>query len=46
MSLEILRRSCASPQVLEIVENVPAWYDGSRARLSACAGARFRWARG
>ncbi len=31
MSLEILRRSCASPRILEIVENVPAWYDGSRA---------------
>ena len=30
MSLEILRRSCASPEILEIVENVPAWYDGSR----------------
>jgi diguanylate cyclase (GGDEF)-like protein len=30
MSLDILRRSCASRRVLEIVENVPAWYDGSR----------------
>ena len=30
MSLEILRRSCTSPQMLEIVENVAAWYDGSR----------------
>ena len=30
MSLDILRRSCALPQVLEIVENVAAWYDGSR----------------
>jgi len=30
MSLEILRRSCASPRILEIVENVPAWYDCGR----------------
>jgi diguanylate cyclase (GGDEF)-like protein len=30
MSLEILRHSCASPQILEIVENVRAWYDGSQ----------------
>lgn len=30
MSLGILRRSCASQPVLEIVENLPAWYDGSR----------------
>lgn len=30
MSLEILRRGCASEKVLEIVEHVPAWYDGSR----------------
>ena len=30
MSLEIFRRSCASEKLLEIVENVPAWYDGSR----------------
>ena len=30
MSLDILRRSCTSPQVLEIVENISAWYDGSR----------------
>ncbi len=30
MSLQILRRSCSSPQILEIVENVSAWHDGSR----------------
>lgn len=30
MSLEILRRSCTSPEILGIVENVSAWYDGSR----------------
>ncbi len=30
MSLEILRRSCTSTDILAIVENVAAWYDGSR----------------
>ena len=30
MSQEILRRSCASEEILEIVENISAWYDGSR----------------
>lgn len=30
MSVEILRNACAQPRVLEIVEHVPAWYDGSR----------------
>jgi len=29
MSLEILRRSCSVPEVLEIVGHVTAWYDGS-----------------
>ena len=29
-SLEILRHCCISEEVLAIVENVPAWYDGSR----------------
>lgn len=29
MSLDILQRSCASPEILEIVEYVPAWYNGS-----------------
>jgi len=35
MSLSILRRSCALPQVLEIVENMPAWYDCSRSGFAA-----------
>ncbi len=30
MSVEILHNACAQPKVLEIVENIPAWYDGSR----------------
>ena len=30
MSLEILRGSCASQEILDIVEHVGAWYDGSR----------------
>jgi diguanylate cyclase (GGDEF)-like protein/PAS domain S-box-containing protein len=30
MSVTILSQSCNSPQVLEIIENVSAWYDGSR----------------
>ena len=30
MSLEILRRSCTSTEILAVVENVAAWYDGSR----------------
>ena len=30
MSLEILRGSCASDDVLAIVENIGAWYDGSK----------------
>ena len=34
MSVDILRRSCTSPQVLEIVEGVAVWYDGSRENLS------------
>jgi len=33
MSLEILRHSCSSPEVLDIVEFVPAWYDGSQDRF-------------
>jgi diguanylate cyclase (GGDEF)-like protein len=28
-SLDILRSGCTSPQLLEIVESIPAWYDGS-----------------
>jgi diguanylate cyclase (GGDEF)-like protein len=34
MSLEILRRSCTSPEILAIVENVATWYDGSRGTTS------------
>ena len=34
MSVEILRNACAQPRVLEIVEYVPAWYDGSRSGYS------------
>ncbi len=30
MSLEILRQSCASSEILDIVGSVAAWYDGSR----------------
>jgi diguanylate cyclase (GGDEF)-like protein len=41
MSLDILRRSCASRQVLEIVENLPLWYDGSRSGVAASAGANI-----
>jgi diguanylate cyclase (GGDEF)-like protein len=31
MSIEILRGACAEPAILEIVANIPAWYDGSKA---------------
>lgn len=30
MSAEILRHSCAEPRILEIVENLGAWYNGSK----------------
>jgi diguanylate cyclase (GGDEF)-like protein/PAS domain S-box-containing protein len=30
MSLEILRRSCTSTEILSVVENIGTWYDGSR----------------
>ncbi|NUQ62126.1 MAG: diguanylate cyclase [Pirellulales bacterium] len=30
LALEILRHACADPSMLAIVENVPAWYDGSK----------------
>jgi diguanylate cyclase (GGDEF)-like protein len=33
MGLEILRRSCTMPLILEIVENIGAWFDGSRTDL-------------
>jgi len=36
MSREILRRSCASEKILEIVEYIPAWYDGSRSGFTLC----------
>ncbi|MGO8751566.1 MAG: diguanylate cyclase [Thermoguttaceae bacterium] len=35
MTLEILRSACGEPEVLQIVEHVPAWYDGSRGGCSA-----------
>ena len=34
MSLEILRHSCGSQEILEIVEYVAAWYDGSRGNFT------------
>lgn len=34
MSLDILRRSCAMPEVLKIVENIAMWYDGSHGETS------------
>lgn len=40
MSMDILRHSCASPRILEIVENVGGWYDGSRPGMSLM-GARI-----
>lgn len=30
MSVEILSTACAAPEILSVVESVPAWYDGSR----------------
>ena len=30
MSVEILRRSCTSTELLGVVENISTWYDGSR----------------
>lgn len=35
MSLEILRHSCSSPEILEIIEHVSAWYNGSHDRNAA-----------
>jgi len=32
MSLEILRGACADEEILDLVEHVGAWYDGSRGR--------------
>ncbi|MGO9110039.1 MAG: diguanylate cyclase domain-containing protein [Thermoguttaceae bacterium] len=34
MSLEILRRGCTSTEILGVVENVAAWYDGSHGTQS------------
>jgi diguanylate cyclase (GGDEF)-like protein len=34
MSLDILRRSCSSPLLLAIVQNVGAWYDGGRTEFA------------
>ena len=45
MSLEILRRSCTSTEILGIVEHVGAWYDGSRGARRSTAS-RFLWPRG
>lgn len=36
MSLDILSRSCDSPEVLQVVEHVPAWYDGRTKGFSLC----------
>ncbi len=30
MAIEILRHACADADVLDVVEHVPAWYDGSK----------------
>ncbi len=30
MSLEVLRNACAEPAILQIVEHIGAWYDGSK----------------
>ncbi len=37
MSLEILRHSCSSPEILEMIEHAGAWYDGSH-DCNAAAG--------
>ena len=42
MTLEILRSACGEPEVLQIVEHVPAWYDGSRGGCSAI-GRKIPW---
>ena len=36
MCLDILRRSCTSPEILQIAEYVTAWFDGSRHALPMC----------
>jgi diguanylate cyclase (GGDEF)-like protein/PAS domain S-box-containing protein len=30
MSAEILRQSCSEPRILQVVENIGAWFDGSK----------------
>jgi diguanylate cyclase (GGDEF)-like protein/PAS domain S-box-containing protein len=40
MSLEILRQSSKSPEILAIVEHIAAWYDGSRGGV-ALAGEKI-----
>ncbi len=30
MTAEILRNACAEPEIMDIVENIGAWYDGTR----------------
>ncbi len=39
MSLEILRRSCTSTEILGVVEHISAWYDGSRGNPATNAAA-------
>ena len=45
MSLEILRRSCTSEEILQIVAGVTAWFDGSRGDRADRAASRFPWRR-
>jgi diguanylate cyclase (GGDEF)-like protein len=40
LGVEILRVACAEPGILEIVENVGAWYDGFRGGFS-CTGTQI-----
>jgi diguanylate cyclase (GGDEF)-like protein len=35
-SLDILRHSCSSPEILELIEYVGCWYDGSQRERSHC----------
>lgn len=36
MGIEILQSACVEPEILEIVDQVPAWFDGSRQGYSRC----------
>jgi len=38
MSLEILRQSCSSQEILDIVEHVSTWYNGNRDGFRVCGG--------